>query len=239
MTDADHHPAAGSSRRAAGLRLAVFVLALAAVATTAVGIGPDVGTIRGWTTTGWAAPAAFTLLYAVLTVALVPGSVLTLAAGLVFGAGLGTVLTVLGATAGATAAFVVARTVGRGAAERLATGRAGRVDAWLRERGLPAVITLRLVPLVPFSVANYTAGLTGIRLRDFVLGTAVGIVPGTVVYTVLGAHVAEPTDPRFLAAMGALAVLTVAGSALLRRSDRAARATRAEEPATDAEGSGG
>lgn len=205
--------------RAAAVRLTAFAVAVVGAASIAVSAGPDVETLRGWTTaTGWVAPAAFVALYSVLTVALVPGSVLTLASGLLFGAVLGTALTVVGATAGATIAFVVARSAGRPAVERLVSGRTERVDTWLQGQGLAAVITLRLVPLVPFSAANYAAGLTRIRLKDFVVGTAVGILPGTVVYNLLGAHAADPTDPRFLGAMAALAALTIAGTARLRRS---------------------
>jgi uncharacterized membrane protein YdjX (TVP38/TMEM64 family) len=209
------------SARAARLRLILLALAVAGMAAIAIGVGPDVATIRGWVAQlGWIAPLAFALLYAVLTVALVPGSVLTLAAGLLFGAVLGSGLTVVGATLGATIAFVIARTTGRRAVERLVSGRAARVDAWLRDRGLVAVITLRLVPLVPFSAANYAAGITAIRPRHFMVGTAIGIVPGTIAYTVLGARFTDPTDPLFVGAMVGLALLAVGGSALLRRSRR-------------------
>lgn len=208
------------STRAATLRLVAFVLAVAAVALLAVGIGPDVATIRRWVSAGeWVAPVVFVLLYAGLTVALVPGSVLTLAGGLLFGGGLGSVVSVVGATVGATIAFTIARAAGRRAVERLVSGRAARVDRWLAYRGILAVVTLRLVPLVPFSVANYAAGITAVRRRDFVVGTAVGIVPGTVAYTVLGSRATDPTDPGFLAATAGLVLLAVLGSLVLRRTD--------------------
>lgn len=209
------------SARAARFRLVVLVLAVAAVAVVATGLGPDVATVRGWTDgTGWIAPVLFVLLYAGLTVALVPGSVLTLAAGLLFGASLGSVVAIVGATTGAAIAFGIARSAGRGAVERLVSGRAARVDTWVRDRGLLTVVTLRLVPLVPFALSNYAAGITAVRARDFVLGTALGIVPGAVAYTVLGANLADPTDSAFVGAVAALAVLSVAGAVLLRRSGR-------------------
>lgn len=219
MTEDTPPEVAELSVRAARFRLVVFVLAVAVVAAVAAGVGPDVQTVRDWAATaGWVAPLVFVLLYAGLTVVLVPGSVLTLAAGLLFGAGLGSVVAVVGATTGATMAFVLARTIGRRPAERLISGRAARVDRWLGDRGLVAVVTLRIVPLVPFAISNYAAGLTAVRLGDFVIGTAVGIVPGAVAYTVLGANVADPTDPAFLAAIAALVALAVAGGLLLRTS---------------------
>lgn len=221
MTE-EHPPATDLSRGTAQLRLTLLAVTVVSAAALAVAFGPDVDAIRRWTAgTGWVAPAVFSALYAGLTVGLVPGSVLTVAAGLLFGAGLGSVLTVVGATAGAVAAFTIGRRAGRAAVERLASGRVARVDRWLSHRGLVAVITLRLVPLVPFSASNYAAGITGIRLRDFAVGTAIGIVPGTVAYAVLGARVTDPTDPTFLSAMLGLALLTVGGSVLLRRSRRA------------------
>lgn len=104
--------------------------------------------------------------------------------------------------------------------ERLVSGRAARVDQWLQDRGLTAIVTLRLVPLVPFSAANYAAGISAIRLRDFVVGTAIGIVPGTVAYSIIGARVADPTDPLFIAAVAGLVRRTIVSSLLLRRSGR-------------------
>lgn len=234
MTDGRDRDVPDLSARAARIRLSVFVVAVVLGAAIAVGVGPDATTIRAWTAAeGWTAPVVFVLLYAALTVALVPGSVLTLAAGLLFGAGLGSVLSVVGATAGAAVAFVVARTAGRRSVERLVSGRAARVDRWLRDRGLLAVITLRLVPLVPFSASNYAAGVTGVRFRDFVVGTAAGIVPGTVAYTVLGARATEPTGTAFLAALSVLALLAVAGTVALRRSNRGSARTGppAQDPA--------
>lgn len=225
MTEATDEGTDDLSDRAARLRLVVLVAGVAGLAAVAAGVGPDVETIRGWTTSaGWVAPLVFVLLYAGLTVALVPGSVLTLAGGLLFGAVTGSLASIVGATVGATLAFVVARSVGRGAVERLVSGRAARVDRWLGDRGLLAVVTLRLVPLVPFAIANYAAGVTAVRLRDFVAGTAIGIVPGAVAYTVLGANVADPTDPAFIAAIAALVVLAVGGSLVLRASGRRDRA---------------
>lgn len=228
MTDGgDPGRVAELSPAAARVRLVVLVVAVAGLAAVAVGAGPSAESIRSWVAgTGWAAPLLFVPLYAALVVVLVPGSVLTITAGLLFGGALGTLVTLVGATTGASIAFVVARTGGRPAVERLGSGAVARVDRWLGDRGLAAVITLRLVPLVPFSAANYAAGITAIRLRDFVAGTAVGIVPGTVAYNFLGARFTDPSDPVFLAAMAMLVSLAIGGSIALRRSRRARPATR-------------
>lgn len=216
--DADASPPE-LTHAAARVRLVLLVAVLGTVALVALRTGPDVAAIRAFVAdTGWIGPGAYVAAYALLTVALVPGTVLTLSGGLLFGIGGGSVLTVVGATLGATAAFLIARRAGRAAVDRLAGGRVARVDDWIAARGLVAVLTLRLVPLVPFNAANYAAGVTAVRVRHYVAGTAIGIVPGVVVYTVLGARAQDPTGPAFLVALGALALLAVGGTIAARRS---------------------
>lgn len=215
----DDGPDHALSRAAAVARLVALTVTLVVVGVVSVNSGIDLDTIRGLVeSAGWIGPVAYVAAYAVLTVALVPGAVLTAAGGLLFGVALGSALSVVGATLGAVVAFAVARTVGRTAVDRLVSGRVATVDRWIGERGLLAVLTLRLVPLVPFSVANYAAGVTAVRTRDYLIGTAVGIIPGTVAYTVLGARATDPTDPVFLVAIATLVVLGVGGALWLRRA---------------------
>lgn len=206
------------SRTAALVRLTVLAAGLVLLAITSVRTGLDAATVRSLVNgAGWVGPVLYVLAYAGLTVALVPGALLTTTGGVLFGVVTGSLLTLVGATLGAVVAFVGARLLGRQAVDRLVSGRVARVDGWLGDRGLLAVLTMRLIPLVPFSAANYAAGVTAIRLRDFAAGTAVGIVPGVVVYTTLGARASDPTGPVFLLAAAGLALLAVAGSQAARR----------------------
>jgi len=92
-----------------------------------------------------------------------------------------------------------------------------RVDALLRRRGPLSVIGLRLVPVLPVTALNYAAGLTSVGLRDYVLGTAVGIVPGTVAFVALGVYGAAPVQWPFVAAVVVLVALSVGGAAVARR----------------------
>lgn len=211
------------SRRADVVRLVGTLLVLAVTAALILRTGIDADRVRALVAdTGWTAPGLFLLVYVAGTLLLVPGAVLTIAGGLLFGAAGGGLLTLVGATVGATLAFRVARWAGRGPVERLGGDRVATVDGWLADRGLLAVATLRLVPLVPFSLANYAAGLTGIRPRDHVVGTTLGIVPGTFAYAALGASVTDPASAQFLAAVGGLLLLAVLGVALSRRRGSAA-----------------
>jgi uncharacterized membrane protein YdjX (TVP38/TMEM64 family) len=156
-------------------------------------------------------PLAFIVVYALGTVLLLPASLLTVAGGLLFGVVGGSAVVLVGATVGAVASFLIGRVLGRPAVERLVGARIDRLDGFLARRGLVAVIGLRLVPVVPFALFNYGAGVTGLRTRDYAIGSAVGMAPGVVVFTALGGSVTDPTSPQFLLAAGALVLLTLGG----------------------------
>ncbi len=172
---------------------------------------------------GPVAPAGFFLLYAGLTVLPVPRNVLSVAAGLLFGLVPGVLLAVPGAVLGAVAGFGLGRLLGREAVERLGGPRVARVDALLTRRGVAAVVVARLLPVVPFTGVNYAAGLTAVRFRDFVIGTAVGVVPGTVAYAAVGAYGTSPTSWPFVSAVAVLLALALGGAC--HASFRAARSS--------------
>lgn len=165
-------------------------------------------------------PVAFALTYAVAATAMLPGSPFTIAAGLLFGPVVGVVTALAGATLGAVGGFGLGRLVGREAVVGVAGPRTAAVDRFLQQRGMVAVLLVRLVPLFPFNMVNLVSGVTALRLRDYTLATAVGIVPGTVAYAALGGTAADPTSPGFLAAVGLLVALTVTTALLARRLRR-------------------
>lgn len=224
-------------RAAAITRLVGLAIVVGVVAFVVVDAGVDLDAVREFVAgSGSIAPVLFVLTYATLTVALVPGAILTTTGGLLFGIAAGSILAIIGATLGATAAFLIARATGRDAVDRLASGRVATVDEWVGQRGFLAVFSMRMVPLVPFNVSNYAAGVTAIRLRDFVLGTGLGIIPGVVVYTIIGARADDPASPLFLGAVAALVVLAIAGGLWVRRrrsgDDAAATAQGHADPDT-------
>lgn len=134
------------------------------------------------------APMVFVLLYVVACVLLLPGLALTLAAGALFGLVRGTLLVSLGATLGATAAFLVGRYLARSWVEaRLKRfPRFGAVQTAVAREGWKIVLLTRLSPAFPFSLLNYAYGLTRVSLRDYVLASWIGMLPGTVLYVYLG-----------------------------------------------------
>lgn len=132
-------------------------------------------------------PVVFVFGYAAAAVAFVPGSLLTLAAGALFGVVRGACYAMLGATLGATLAFLVARYAARGAVERrlAADARFAAVDAAVARRGLWVTFLLRLSPVLPFTLLNYALGVTRVRLAHYVLACA-GMLPGTLLYVYTG-----------------------------------------------------
>ncbi|MBX6362654.1 MAG: TVP38/TMEM64 family protein [Gemmatimonadetes bacterium] len=129
-----------------------------------------------------AAPLLF-VVHAVAAALALPGSALTLAGGAVSALWPGVVLNLAGATVGATVAVRLARALGRDFVSRRLRGRAAALDRTAEPHGFRGIQLLRLVPLVPFNALNSGAGLSAVRLRDYVLASAVGMLPGTFAYT--------------------------------------------------------
>ena len=130
---------------------------------------------------------AFIVIYILATVAFLPGSVLTLGAGVIFGVFLGSLLVFVGATLGATAAFLVGRYLARGWVSKKIEGneKFKAIDSAVGREGFKIVALTRLSPVFPFNLLNYAYGLTGVSLKDYFLG-CIGMLPGTVMYVYLG-----------------------------------------------------
>lgn len=135
---------------------------------------------------GPAGPLLFIALYALAAVLFLPGSLLTLAGGALFGPLLGTLYSLTGATAGAALAFLVARYLAADAVERRAGGRLRRLVDGVSAEGWRFVAFVRLVPLFPFNLLNYALGLTRIRFVPYLLATALCMLPGAAAYSWLG-----------------------------------------------------
>ena len=132
------------------------------------------------------APILFLLLYTLATVLFVPGSLLTVAGGALFGSIWGTLWNLSGATLGATLAFLVARYLASDWVAARSGERLGRLMRGVEEEGWRFVAFVRLLPLFPFNLVNYAFGLTRIRLGDYVLASFVCMAPGALAYTYLG-----------------------------------------------------
>ncbi|MDZ8056560.1 MAG: TVP38/TMEM64 family protein [Aulosira sp. ZfuVER01] len=148
---------------------------------------------------------AFIALYIIATVAFLPGSILTLGSGVVFGVVWGSLYVFIGATLGATAAFLVGRYLARGWVSRKISGnkKFAAIDNAVGKAGLKIVLLTRLSPIFPFNLLNYAFGITGVSLKDYFIGS-VGMIPGTIMYVYIGSLAgnlarigteAQPTNP--------------------------------------------
>ncbi|WP_431302408.1 TVP38/TMEM64 family protein [Sediminicoccus sp. BL-A-41-H5] len=176
------------------------------------------------------AAGGYVLTYAAAVALSVPGAViLTLAGGFLFGAWLGTLLTVLGATIGATLVFLFARTIfGENALDRFGAP-AQRLAEGIRRNAASYLLVLRLVPLFPFFLVNLVPAFVGVRLPIYVLTTFFGIMPGTFVFSLTGAGLGSILDaggtldlgsvltPQVLGALLGLAALSLAAIPLKNR----------------------
>ncbi|WP_245645233.1 TVP38/TMEM64 family protein [Pseudonocardia acaciae] len=185
---------------------AVFVAALSAP-------HPTPGQVRDWAdTTGPVAPLMFLIVHSLVTIAPFPRTVLTLGAGLLFGPALGIGLAVIATTVSAVLAFLLVRALGRDRlAARLTHPTVRAVDRRLERRGWLAVGSLRLIAPVPFSIVNYCAGLSSVRLSPYALATVVGILPNTIGVVLLGDALTGTTEPALLVLSAACLAVGVIG----------------------------
>lgn len=175
--------------------------------------------IQTWIESGGVvAPLIFVCVYALATVALVPGSVLTLAGGVLFGPIWGSLWNLTGATLGAVLAFLAARHVGADWAERRVGPRMKRLTDGVSAEGWRFVAFVRLVPLFPFNLLNYALGLTRIGVVPYAIATWVFMIPGAFAYTYLGYVGREAASGgEDLIRKGLLALALLAAAAFLPR----------------------
>ncbi|WP_078553456.1 TVP38/TMEM64 family protein [Bacillus alkalicellulosilyticus] len=179
--------------------------------------------IRRWILSfGWFAPIFYVLLFTLRPFVLFPASVLAFTGGFAFGAGFGFSLTLLGATSGAILSFVVVR---------YSNYRFGNLD-WKRRtkelqqkvegRGFYYVFLLRVIPVINFDLVSYVTALAKVRLSAYFLGTLLGIIPGTIMYSLLGASLVEGNE-SYIIIVGLIVLLLVVLLALQGRILRRAK----------------
>ncbi len=172
-------------------------------------------------------PIAFMAIYALATVALLPGTVMTLAGGALFGPAAGTFYNLTGATVGATAAFLVSRYLAADWVRSRLGARAEQLIEGVEREDWRFVAFVRLVPLIPFNLLNYALGLTRVRVSRYVIASYITMLPGTLAYTYLGyAGRAALAGHTGLIKKGLLALALLACAALLPRIIRRLRAAR-------------
>ena len=168
------------------------------------------------------APAAYMGLFALLPAVFFPVAVLALAGGLLFGLWAGSIYTFLGAMINCTVMFFLARTVGYRKVKALVEAKLSekwqeRLNAAAGREGFLLLIILRLIPAVPYNLINYAFGLTRMGYLAYLLGSAIGIIPGTLVFINIGDKAMDVGSPGFWTAMGLLVLLLAVTTVLGKR----------------------
>ena len=170
------------------IRITVFVFLIVGIVTAVTYRKQfNFAALEGWlASAGVMAPLLFMGIYAISTVLFLPGAVLTIAGGVLFGPIWGTFYSLTGATIGAAMAFLIARYLASDLVSRKIGGRLKQLVDGVEAEGWRFVAFVRLVPLFPFNLLNYTLGLTRIRLFHYVVTSYICMLPGAIAYTYLG-----------------------------------------------------
>ncbi|HSP96898.1 MAG TPA: TVP38/TMEM64 family protein [Candidatus Dormibacteraeota bacterium] len=215
-------------------KVVIGLVALVALLVLARQGGAYIPQFAAWVDSlGVLGPVVFILGYAAAVVAFVPGSVLTLAAGAIFGLATGVVYVFIAAVLGSSAAFLVSRYLARGAIEHRIAGNArfAAIDRAVGVQGRKIVFLLRLSPVFPFTLLNYALGLTRVRFVDYLIAS-IGMLPGTLLYVYYGklagdvaalaGGAAVEKGPGYYAVLAIGLIATVAVTAVVTRTARRA-----------------
>jgi uncharacterized membrane protein YdjX (TVP38/TMEM64 family) len=169
----------------------------------------------------------YIVIYAVRPLILFPATLLTVASGLIFGPWLGTLFTVIGENASANLGFILVRWFGRKSVETHLSETVLRWDEKLKQNGIVAVMTMRLI-MLPFDAVNFGCGLTAIRQRDYAIGTFIGIFPSLVGFVLLGGVAAAGVENRIMVLVLSLCFMLL-GFGIAHTLKRRERALTADE----------
>ena len=216
----------GASRRTAIFRLAAYVAIVGSVVAglAATGSAPSPAEARDWAEgLGDLAYVAFVPLFVVVNF-VVWWPALAGAAGLLFGIAVGTPLALAGVTAASVTQMFVARRLAAGHHGSLLPKRTRAIEEFLTRHGAIAVMESRIVPLLPYGLVNFSAGLTRLHYRDLAVGTVVGAAPKVFAYVALGGSLTDLGSPEAIVAIALLAAMGLVGALFVRRQIGLARA---------------
>ncbi|MGE2728262.1 TVP38/TMEM64 family protein [Mycolicibacterium vaccae] len=205
-------------------RLLAILAAIVILVAIAVWVPlPTAVQLRDWATSvGAWFPLAFLAAHIAVTVFPFPRTAFTLAAGLLFGPYLGIPIAVAASAVSAVIALLLVRAAGWQLSRLVGHPRLDALDARLRERGWAAVLAMRLIPAVPFSVLNYAAGASAVRVVPYTLATLAGLLPGTAAVVILGDALTGRVSPLLLLISLSTASIGIAGLLYEVRSHRRA-----------------
>jgi uncharacterized membrane protein YdjX (TVP38/TMEM64 family) len=203
--------------------LTIFCIIATGVGTLAIG-GIDRQQLQAWLEPmGLWAPVIYIVLYTLGTLLILPSTPLNLTGGAIFGIWWGTFWTTIAALVAAITAFTFTRTIGREWVSQKLAGRWSAVDAEICQGGLFYLFAIRLLPIIPYGIVNFVAGLTSIKFKDYLIGTLLGTLPGVLPFVMMGAGLTELSQGNILPLMAAFALtgILVGGATWYRRCRQA------------------
>ena len=184
----------------------IFVIGIVIYKVLSMDIGPS--DIQKYVTSfGKFAPVIYILMFAVVPLTLFPDSILAIGGGLIFGLFKGYLYTLIGALIGASLSFYISRKLGRSFLKKITKDKLDYIEDMINSKGFFVILLLRLIPLFPFDVISYVAGLTSIKYRDFLFATIIGTIPGILVFTNIGAQSVNIASKSFYISIMALILL--------------------------------
>ncbi len=203
----------------------IFLLTIICIVATGIGVfilgGIDREQLQSWLEQmGIWAPIIYILLYTIGTLLILPSTPLNLTGGAIFNIWWGTLWTTVAAIIAAIVAFAFTRTVGRELVAKRLAGRWEAIDAEMRQGGLFYMFAIRLLPIIPYGLVNFAAGLTSIRFQDYLVGTILGTLPGVLPFVMMGSGLQALSQGNILPLMCAFTLtgILVGGATWYRRS---------------------
>lgn len=165
----------------------------------------DLASVRAFILSfGILAPLIYIIMFTLVPLTLFPDAILAISAGTLFGVFWGSVYTMIGAVCGASLSFFIARYLGRDWVLKLVRHKGQWFEEGVERQGFLIILVLRLVPLIPFDIISYGAGLSKIKFKDFLAGSIIGIIPGVVIYVNLGDKALDVHSPAFMISIALL-----------------------------------
>lgn len=162
------------------------------------------------------APIVYIVMFAIVPLTFFPDSILAISSGLIFGFYKGYIYTTIGALLGGSIAFFLARYIGHDLIKKFSNDKLSKIEKLINTNGFYVIFLLRLIPLFPFDIISYGAGLTSVDYKQFLLATLLGTIPGIAVFTNIGSSALDISSTSFYISI-AMLILLFAISILLKK----------------------
>lgn len=161
---------------------------------------------------------AFILIYMFKPLLMViPSSLLSIAGGIIFGPFWGLNLNMIGYFLSGTLAFFLSRWLGKPFVNKMFSGKSENLSNVIEKNGFKIIILLRLIPVLPFDLVSYTAGITSMSYSRFIIGSLIGVIPETLCYTFLGKGLRNPISFKLLIPLIIIIIFTLVGAGVIKR----------------------